>query len=76
MSDHRTIFFLIGNLLAALALGMLVPAMVDYISGENDWLVFIASALVTGFIAGALILTNRGSLPPLSVKQAFLLTSS
>ena len=75
MNDHRTIFFLIGNLLAALALGMLVPAMVDYLSGESDWLVFVSSALVTGFIAGALILTNRGSLPPLSVKQAFLLTS-
>lgn len=75
MTDHRTIFFLIGNLLAALGVGMLLPAAIDLFSGHDDWQVFVASAVVTGFIAGALILTNRGELPPLSVKQAFLLTS-
>lgn len=75
MTDHRTIFFLIGNLLAALSLGMLLPAAMDLFNQQGDWQIFIASAVVTGFIAGALILTNRGTLPPLSVKQAFLLTS-
>ena len=75
MSDNRTIFFIIGLLLAAVAGGMLLPALADLASGHHDWQVFVASALVTGFIAGALILTNRGDLPPLSVKQAFLLTS-
>ena len=75
MTDHRTIFFLIGNLLAALSVGMLVPAAIDLFSGNDDWQIFVASAVVTGFIAGALVLTNRGELPPLSVKQAFLLTS-
>lgn len=75
MSDNRTLFFIIGLLLASVAGGMLLPAMADVVSGHEDWQVFITSALVTGFIAGALILTNRGDLPPLSVKQAFLLTS-
>ena len=75
MRDNRTIFFIIGLLLAAVAVGMLLPAMADAAIGHHDWQVFVASALVTGFIAGALILTNRGTLPPLSVKQAFLLTS-
>lgn len=75
MKDNRTIFFIIGLLLAAVAGGMLLPALADLASGHRDWQVFVASALVTGFIAGALILTNRGDLPPLSVKQAFLLTS-
>ena len=75
MKDNRTIFFIIGLLLAAVAGGMLLPALADLAGGHDDWQVFIASALVTGFIAGALILTNRGDLPPLSVKQAFLLTS-
>lgn len=75
MSDNRTLFFIIGLLLASVAGGMLLPAMADAVSGHEDWQVFITSALVTGFIAGALILTNRGDLPPLSVKQAFLLTS-
>jgi len=75
MKDNRTIFFIIGLLLAAVAGGMLLPALADLAGGHDDWQVFVASALVTGFIAGALILTNRGDLPPLSVKQAFLLTS-
>ena len=75
MKDNRSIFFIIGLLLAAVAAGMLLPALVDLASAHDDWQVFVASALVTGFIAGALILTNRGDLPPLSVKQAFLLTS-
>ncbi len=75
MSDNRTIFFIIGLLLGAVAGGMLLPAMADATIGHKDWQVFIASALITGFIAGALILTNRGKLPPLSVKQAFTLTS-
>ena len=75
MKDNRSIFFIIGLLLAAVAAGMLLPALADLASAHDDWQVFVASALVTGFIAGALILTNRGDLPPLSVKQAFLLTS-
>ena len=68
-------FFLIGNLLAALALGMLIPALLAAVQQHEDWQVFVTGALVTGFIAGALILTNRGTLPPLNTKQAFLLTS-
>ena len=75
MTDNRTIFFIIGLLLAAVAGGMLLPALADLAGGHDDWQVFVASALVTGFIAGALVLTNRGNLAPLSVKQAFLLTS-
>ena len=75
MSDNRTIFFIIGLLLAAVSGGMLLPATINATSGHSDWQVFIGCSLVTGFIAGALILTNRGKLPPLSLKQAFTLTS-
>lgn len=75
MSDNRTIFFIIGLLLAAVSGGMLLPATINATSGHSDWQVFIGCAMVTGFISGALILTNRGKLPPLSVKQAFTLTS-
>ena len=71
MADYRTIFFLIGMLLSALAGGMLVPAFTEILLDQPDWPVFITAALITGFIAGALVLTNRGKLPPLSVRQAF-----
>ena len=75
MNDYRTIFFLIGMLLSALAGGMLIPALTEILLDQPDWPVFVTAALITGFIAGALVLTNRGKLPPLSVRQAFLLTS-
>ena len=65
MSDNRTIFFIIGLLLAAVAGGMLLPAMADAVSGHEDWQVFVTSALVTGLLPVRLILTNRGDLPPL-----------
>ncbi len=74
MSDQRTILFVIGLLLAAVAGGMMIPALVDAATADADWQVFVAGALVTGFVAGLLILTNRGKLPPLSTKQAFILT--
>ncbi|MGI9439467.1 MAG: TrkH family potassium uptake protein [Parvibaculales bacterium] len=74
MSDQRTIFFIIGILLAAVAVGLLIPALIDALAGHDEFRVFITSALVTGFVSGLLILTNRGELPPLSTKQAFILT--
>ena len=48
-------------LLSALAGGMLVPAFTEILLDQPDWPVFITAALITGFIAGALVLTNRAS---------------
>ncbi len=78
MSDNRTLFFITGCLLAALAAGMLIPAMVDLFAGNTQWRVFLVSAFLTGFIAGGLILSAQapiGELAPLSVRQAFILTN-
>lgn len=74
MSDQRTILYIVGYLLGALSVGMLLPALTDLAHGHPDWRVFVVSAALTGFVAGGIILTHRGTLPPLSVRQAFMLT--
>ncbi len=77
MTDNRNVFFIIGWLLAALAAGMLIPALVDFIYQQGHALAFVTSAVLTGFAAGGLIFADRGQgrLPTLSIKQAFLLTN-
>ncbi len=74
MAQFRPVLFIIGLLLSILSLGMLFPAIVDYINGNQDWSIFIISACITGFFSIALILTNRGSIDHLTMKQAFALT--
>lgn len=75
MRNNKTVYLIIGYLLAALSIGMIVPLLVDLAVGNHDWQSFFASALFTGFIAISLILMNGGELPPLGVRQAFLLTN-
>jgi len=71
------VIYLIGMLLCILSLFMLVPAIVDWFYGSNDWPAFIASSLVTVFFGGACYLSARGSATEhLELRQAFLLTNS
>jgi len=71
------VIYLIGMLLCILSLFMLVPAIVDWFYGSNDWPAFIASSLVTVFFGGAFYLSGRGSATEhLELRQAFLLTNS
>lgn len=75
MRENRTVYLILGYLLAALSVGMLLPLAADMLTGSDDWQSFLASACLTAFIAISLILTNRGPMPPLGVRQAFLLTN-
>ena len=71
------VIYLIGMLLCILSLFMLVPAIVDWFYGSNDWPAFIASSLVTFFFGGVFYLSGRGSATEhLELRQAFLLTNS
>lgn len=56
---------IVGILLVVLAVAMLVPAVADYYVGDRRWMVFVASATLTGFIGGAAWLGNYGTHPPL-----------
>jgi trk system potassium uptake protein TrkH len=76
MPDLRPILHINGLFLTGLAILMLLPAAVDLADGNDDWLVFWSSAIVTGFCGLALILANRRPALALNVKQIFLLTTS
>ena len=58
-----------------LGTAMLVPAVADAATDNPDWSVFLASAFVTLFVGGTLILTTRASFNNLVVRQAFILTT-
>lgn len=76
MTDLRPIAQIIGSLLAAIAVAMGVPALVDFVLDDLDWQVFAASGLVTGFVSLVLILGTRvRDKAPMTVRQAFLLTT-
>ncbi|MCU0899425.1 MAG: TrkH family potassium uptake protein [Cypionkella sp.] len=75
MVDTRPIANVIGRLLVFLAATMLVPAAVDAFSDpENAW-DFLESALITGGIGAALMLsTGTSDAARLDNRQAYLMT--
>lgn len=76
MLDLRPIASVNGVLLTTLGTAMLVPAIVDVVYGNDDWVVFVASATLTIFVGMSLTFVGRQSGPTrLSIRQAFLLTT-
>ena len=64
-------------LLCILSLFMMIPAIVDWFYGNNDWPAFVGSSLATLFVGAILFLSNRESTTEhLELRQAFLLTNS
>ena len=76
MIDLRPVFFIVGILLATLAVAMGIPALADAAVGHPDWQVFALSAALTLFVGGALVLTNRTRGIRLTIRQAFVLTTA
>ncbi|MQX36550.1 potassium transporter TrkH [Roseospira navarrensis] len=54
---------------------MTVPAFVDYVHDNPDWMVFVISGGLTLFIGVLLILANRAAQLRFSIRQAFLMTT-
>ncbi len=75
MINLRPILMVTGVLLGILSFAMLFPALADALSGHGNWIFFLVSAFLTGFVGGALYLTNQGQKGELTIKQAFLLTT-
>jgi len=74
--DFGPVLFIVGLLLALLAVAMCVPAVVDIALGHPDWQVFLGAAAVTAFIGISLMVTNRvGVRARITLRQAFILTT-
>jgi len=73
--DFRPILFIVGILLATLAVAMTLPALADALAANPDWQVFAASAALTFFIGVVLILTTRTGKRRINLRQAFVLTA-
>ncbi|KAA5604731.1 TrkH family potassium uptake protein [Roseospira marina] len=54
---------------------MIIPALVDYVYANPDWLVFVIAAALTLFIGVLLVLANRSAQLKFSLRQAFLMTT-
>ncbi|MBT5050241.1 MAG: TrkH family potassium uptake protein [Rhodospirillaceae bacterium] len=76
MIDFRPALFVIGILLTTLSVAMLAPFAVDVVHGNPDWQVFAGAGLLTLFVGGVLVLTNRSPIRRLSIRQAFVLTTA
>ena len=76
MIDLRPALFVIGILLTTLSVAMLAPFAVDVVDGNPDWQVFAGAGLLTLFVGGVLVLTNRSPARRLSIRQAFILTAA
>ncbi|MBT3397295.1 MAG: TrkH family potassium uptake protein, partial [Alphaproteobacteria bacterium] len=75
MIDFRPLLFVTGLLLAALAAMMLIPATVDWATGDSNWQEFLGAAFLTGFVGVGLSLSNRVTFVEVGVRQMFVLTA-
>ena len=58
-----------------LGAAMLIPAFVDFVSGYDDWQIFIASGCSTMAIGMVMFLATRGVDKGLTTRQAFIMTT-
>lgn len=76
MIKVRPILFVLGLLLCILAAAMVLPAIIDVADNNPGWQVFVASALLTFFIGGLLVVAAyQDTSVQLGVKEGFLLTT-
>ena len=73
--DFRPVLFVVGILLITLSLAMALPAIVDAVTANPNWRVFLAASIFTLFIGTCLVLANQSRDMRLTVRQAFVLTT-
>jgi trk/ktr system potassium uptake protein len=75
MIDFRPVIFITGLLLSTLGCAMLLPAIIDLAFGNDDWLAFAGSAVITLFSGMGMSLAARTDDARLTTRSAFLLTT-
>ena len=74
MSSNKTVFFLIGVLLAILGCSMLIPYSIQVLTQENSHS-FIGASFITIFIGILFILSNLEKQYKLNLQQIFLFSA-
>ena len=75
----RIVLFVAGVFAAALGGLMVVPAALDAVNGNSDWLAFMESAVMSVAIGISVAMVNRGGIGEIgkiSLRQGYLLTAA
>ncbi|MDV7144176.1 TrkH family potassium uptake protein [Tropicimonas sp. TH_r6] len=76
MFDFRPVGYVIGLLVASLGAVMLLPMLTDLLAGNEHWMVFLLSSVVTMLTGGLVALACANAVGEgLSIRQTFLLTT-
>lgn len=77
MIQSRFIIFILGIFLSILAIAMAIPALMDLLYSDPDWVYFGEAATITGFVGILLVLGFWPEDEPIfEVREAFILTVS
>ncbi len=71
----QPVLMICGYFVSVLGTAMFFPAVLDLYYKNNQWSIFVSSAVVAMFIGFSLFLSNRGKIKNLSIHQAYLLTA-
>lgn len=65
-----------AKVVVGMAATMVVPAVVDWSSGSDNWRAFAVTGLLAALLGGLIMLATRGRERKMTVEQAFLLTTA
>jgi trk system potassium uptake protein TrkH len=74
--NFKPILLINGMLLSIIAITMLIPAIIDFLADNHEWVSFFISAFLTAFVSICLVLTNQGEIENINIKQALALAVS
>jgi trk system potassium uptake protein TrkH len=78
MIDLRPVGYIIGLLIATLGAMMLFPMALDYMSGDDNWMAFLESSVLTCLAGAVLSLSCANSTAKgqgITLRQSFVLTT-
>ncbi len=73
--EFRPILMIIGVLTAILGCSMFLPAIADALVGNDDWIVFVTSGLITTLLGAGTWAASFGYDQSLNARQAFFMTA-
>lgn len=71
----QPVLMICGYFISVLGVAMFIPAALDLYHHDENWSIFVSSAVVAMFIGFSLYLSNRGKIKNISIRQAYLLTA-